>query len=80
MPTIKRTITQKVINTTTAKMGHGCCDVMATSMKEDNYGPALYSGALTMSGREINCCPFCGEKVVYDDTIILPEGYERKRQ
>jgi hypothetical protein len=78
MPTIKRTITEYVRKDVKAEMGHVCCDEMAIAMKKDDYGPKLYSGSLTVSGRKINCCPFCGEKVIYDDTVILPEGYERK--
>jgi len=79
MPTIKRTIREIIRIDTTAEMAHFCCDEIRTAIKKDDYGPKLYSGALTMSGRKINCCPFCGEKVIYDDTVIPPEGYERKR-
>ena len=78
MPTVKRTITESIQRKTEARVSHFCCDEMSTTMAKDDYGPKCYSGSLTIGGRKINHCPYCGEKIIYDDTVTLPDGYERK--
>ena len=77
MPTIKRTITEIVRKDVKAEWGTLCCDGIKASNKND-YGVKLYNGDITIGGKGMSFCPFCGEKVIYDDTVILPEGYMKK--
>lgn len=77
MPMIKRTIIEFIRRDIKCAMPRICCEGMKGGLKAD-YGPKLYGERLTVAGIQVTYCPWCGEKVMYDDDVTLPEGYERK--
>ena len=76
MCTIKRTIVESIKHDIECKMKYFCCESMKDGLKAD-YGPRLWDGRLKIASRQIMFCPWCGEKVMYDDHVVLPEGYAK---
>jgi hypothetical protein len=73
---IKRTIIETVRQEVTCTMKYFCCERMKSGLKAD-YGPKMWGEHLQIANAQIMFCPWCGEKVMYDDHVTLPEGYKK---
>ena len=78
MPIVTRRITETVRQDIDAKMEEYCCDDLRKSLLQ--MASQIIGEGLLFHRHIANFCPFCGDRVVFDDTIIFPEGYKRIRQ